>query len=83
MSPASLSPFKILGKLTGRNQNSDVLRHLLKRGSLSQYEAGNLYRVTRLAARIYELKGHGVLIMADRRVDPTGKRYVRYHLRRK
>jgi hypothetical protein len=63
-----------------RNQNSDVLKHLIKRGNLSQYEANSLYRVTRLASRVHEIKQHGIGITAETRHDLTGKRYVRYFL---
>lgn len=59
-----------------------ILSHLEKNGSISQAEATTVYRETRLAARIHELKGYGYPIEAKWKTDNTGKRYKRYYMNR-
>ena len=46
-------------------QNSRVLEHLRDHGSISQKQANELYGVTRLGARIYDLKELGYKITRE------------------
>lgn len=84
--PVSINTFNIrrashiLGTLSPTNQCKAVLNHIIMKGSLSQLEADELYRVKRLTSRITELKQLGVAIIAEMRVDNTGKRYARYFI---
>lgn len=70
----------ILSALSKTNQMYPVLNHIIMKGSISQLEADELYRVKRLTSRITELKGLGVSIVAEMRRDNTGKRYARYFI---
>ena len=44
-------------------QNAIILQHIKREGSISALEAIHLYGVTRLAARILELRDSGVTIV--------------------
>ena len=46
-------------------QNEMILKHLKGKGSITTLEAFNLYGVTRLSARIYDLRKHGYCIRND------------------
>jgi hypothetical protein len=70
----------ILSTLSPTNQLKVVLNHIIMKGSISQLEADELYRVKRLTSRITELKGLGVAVVAEMRRDNTGKRYARYFI---
>jgi len=61
-------------------QCATVLRHLKEYGSISPAEAKEVYGVSRLAARILDLREDGVAIEATLKTDPAGKRYARYRL---
>ncbi len=70
----------ILARLSPTNQMKLVLNHIIMKGSISQLEADELYRVKRLTSRITELKQLGVALIAEMRQDNTGKRYARYFI---
>ena len=57
-----------------------ILDHLSRHGSISAVEAAAVYRVRHLPRRILDLKEAGHGIRTEQRKDPTGQRYVRYHL---
>lgn len=57
-----------------------VLAHLTKHKSLTQAEAGTVYRIRALPRRIADLKEAGYKIRSEHRQDATGQRYVRYFL---
>lgn len=67
-----------------RTQNDDILRHLKTRKGITSFDAINKYGVTRLSARIFELRDRGYnIINIDREViDRRGKkiRFVEYRL---
>lgn len=67
-------------------QKQQVLKHLQSVDKLTQdtrglthYEAQALYRVTRLSARIGELRDDGHKITSIVKKDLTGKKYVKYY----
>jgi hypothetical protein len=62
------------------SQKMIVLNHLRNERSLCAMDAIMLYRIHRLAGRIYDLKKMGHVIRADMETDPTGKRRFRYTL---
>ena len=73
-------------ELTGHtiSQNKLILDHLMKHGSISQYEAANMYDCWRLGARISDLRAKGILIKTEM-VHKTNKyghkiKYGRYSL---
>jgi hypothetical protein len=57
-----------------------VLAHLTKHKSLTQAEAGTVYRIRALPRRIADLKEAGYKIRSEHKQDATGQRYVRYFL---
>ena len=62
-------------------QTQTILRHLKSLGSISPQEAFRDYQITRLAARILDLKKAGYRIETEMREHPlTGTRYARYTL---
>lgn len=61
-------------------QARQVLNHLEKRGSISPMEAIITYGITRLAARIFELREIGITVLTNLKRDENGKPYARYTL---
>lgn len=57
-----------------------VLQHLFVKGSISQVEAEAVYKIRRLASRIFELKQDGWRIKRELKQDLAGQRYARYSL---
>lgn len=49
-----------------KNQTARVLDHMQRRGSITQAEANAAYGITRLSARIWELRHEGYRIMSSR-----------------
>jgi hypothetical protein len=66
-------------------QNSMILEHLRKHRCISQWEATKLYGITRLAARISNLRdaGYNIATVMTEGVSRFGKktRYATYVLR--
>lgn len=57
-----------------------IYRHLVARGSISAMEAQTIYRCRSLSRRICDLvQGGHLQVRKERRTDPTGQRYTRYH----
>ena len=48
--------------LENKNKHELVLQHLQKKGSITSWEAINLYRATRLSSIIYRLRDRGLNI---------------------
>lgn len=62
-------------------QNTLILNHLLRTGSITQREAMIDYSIQSLTKRISELRSRGYKIKSEKRQHPTtGQRYVRYVL---
>lgn len=62
-------------------QNSIILSHLSRTGSITQREALLDYSVQSLTKRISELRSMGYKIKSEKKNHPTtGQRYVRYVL---
>lgn len=64
-------------------QARKVLAHLKKRGSITPMEAIITYGITRLAARIHELRGAGYEIATQMKRDEAQKPYAHYLITRK
>jgi hypothetical protein len=62
-----------------KSQNDLILRHLQKHGSISSWEAIQTYGITRLSARIFDLKdlGHGILTIMEYK---NGTKFAKYIL---
>lgn len=75
-----MNAHQILATLKPSSQLHKILAHILRRGSITQVEAHELYRVYRLASRINDLKNLGVVFVKNKKVDLTGTRYVEYAL---
>lgn len=69
---------KTLSRVTQRDR---VLAHLRRRKSISQVEATAVHKITRLAARIEELRNAGFIIETVMKRDDAGAQYARYYLR--
>lgn len=67
-------------------QKDRILRHLEDQGSITQWEAIRDYGITRLGARIWDLKhdGHNIVAERETSVNRYGDKtaYTRYSLRR-
>lgn len=62
-----------------KSQNQQLLAHFAKRKSITSWEAIDLYRITRLAARISDLRSAGHVIVSVNQTDPvTGKHWAKY-----
>ena len=62
-------------------QAETILRHIKSLGSISPQQSYRDYQITRLAARILDLKKAGYRIETEMREHPlTGTRYARYTL---
>jgi hypothetical protein len=46
--------------------------------SISNYEARDMYRINSLSRRINDLEERGMSINRQRKIDQTGRQYVRY-----
>jgi hypothetical protein len=60
------------------SQCADIRKHLEDGYSLTQLEATQRFRCTRLAARILDLKRQGMRIHTETVFDESGKNYARY-----
>lgn len=62
-------------------QNEMLLHHMRVHGSVTTMEAFSKYGVTRLSARIWELRkaGHTIVRMMEK--NDNGKTYARFFLR--
>lgn len=62
-------------------QNSKILKHLRKAGSLTVREAMVEYSIQSLTKRIAELRDEGYAIISNVKTHPmTGQKYTRYTL---
>lgn len=61
------------------SQNAILLNHFKTAKSISNVEAQAVYRIRSLSRRVNDLEAQGHVIARERKVDPTGQRYVRYH----
>ena len=58
-----------------------ILQRLESGKSISSLNAFELYKVTRLASIIFNLREiHGYVIVITHKTSPTGIRYAEYHL---
>lgn len=63
------------------NQESLILKHIRKNGSISQREAIMDYSIQSLTARIHKLRQLGYKIKTVQKTHPvTGQKYARYVL---
>lgn len=57
-----------------------VAHHLIRKKSITSWDAIQLYRATRLADIVFKLKCQGWDISSTLRFDPDGTRYAVYRL---
>lgn len=61
------------------SQNKIILGHLQRHGSITSMDAFKKYEITRISARIYDLREKGYNIQLLWETNPnTGTRYGRY-----
>lgn len=62
-------------------QDLTILNHLIKHHNITSWEAIQRYHITRLSAKIYNLRAIGYDIKSIyERNEETGANYVRYYL---
>lgn len=59
-------------------QTEIVLKHLLRKGSITSWEAIEKYKITRTAARINELRNLGHDIKSMPMTSKKNKKFVKY-----
>lgn len=62
------------------SQTDLVLAWLRAYGTISTLEAFEYLKITRLSARIFDLKRLGFVFNEDRKTSKEGKRYVEYSI---
>lgn len=62
-------------------QTDRIRAHLKAHGTITPMEALMVYKITRLAARIHELRADGLPIVSRIKKDAMGARYTEYRLR--
>lgn len=63
------------------SQDATILKHLREYHSITSWDAIRLYHITRLSAKIFNLRGLGFDIKSIyERNEETGANYVRYYL---
>ena len=62
-------------------QNEMLLHHMRKHGSITTMEAFSLYGVTRISARVWEMRHAGHNVDKVMETNDNGKTYARYFLR--
>lgn len=65
---------------TMETQQSLVLAHLLRHGSIDPMEAFRLYGCTRLGGHVFFLRRKGWRIRTERRKAKSGGMYAVYHM---
>lgn len=70
--------------ITLKSQNQEILEHLQNNRGISAFEAYTLYGITRISARIYDLRqrGHNIINCDRETVDRRGKKttFTEYRL---
>lgn len=73
-----------MAKRKPRSQNDDILRHLKTHKGITSFTAFERYGVTRISARIFDLRerGYNIINVDKEAVDRRGKktRFVEYRL---
>ena len=62
-----------------KTQENQILNHLKKHKFITSWEAIQEYRITRLSARIYELREKGYQIVT-KNITENGKTFAEYSL---
>jgi len=62
-----------------QTQENQILNHLIKHKFITSWEAIQEYRITRLSARIYELREKGYQIIT-KNITENGKTFAEYSL---
>ena len=62
-----------------KTQENQILNHLKKHKFITSWEAIQEYRITRLSARIYELREKGYQILT-KNITENGKTFAEYSL---
>lgn len=64
-------------------QNEKILQYMMEVGGISSIDAFKKFAITRLSARIKDLRDKGYQIDSVWEKSKKGARYVRYYLRKK
>ena len=62
-------------------QNEMLLHHMREHGSITTMEAFSLYGVTRISARVWEMRHAGHNVDKVMETNDNGKTYARYFLK--
>jgi hypothetical protein len=74
------TPPKSTRKVKRLSQDRIILNHLLKYGSITSWEAIQVYRITRLAHQIYVLRKGGLFIKSIPMESSNNQQFVKYVL---
>lgn len=70
--------------MSKESQNAKVLNYIRAHGSITSMEAFTELSITRLSARVWDLRrdGHNIISDAEEHVNKAGEKswYARYHL---
>jgi hypothetical protein len=66
--------------MIARTQTALIFDHLVRKGSITPYEARDLYRVNSFHRRMADLRDQGIRLAKTRKIDNTGRAYVEYRL---
>lgn len=62
------------------SQNQQILKHLIKYGEISTWTAFKKYNITRLSARIWDLRNLYEMSIGDKTVTRKKKRFTVYYI---
>lgn len=81
VAPSNQEHYKrYLRKLSSGTQNHRVLKYIMEHGSITTYEAFEKLRITRLPARISDIKAIGCPIYKETIVKKDGTHYSKYFM---
>ena len=61
-------------------QAQQVLKYLIEMGHISQLYASSEFGIARLAARVHDLRQHGIPVRTRMKKSFSGKRYAQYYI---
>lgn len=67
-------------RMNSMTQNEMILKHLEEYGKITTFEAFKYYGITRLAARIFDLRQLGYKFVVSKHRSGKGKPYAVYEL---
>ena len=73
-----INQYKMLASVMNPSQTQKILKHLIRYGRITTFQAFEKYGCTRCAARIADLRAHGVVIDTDMVYKKTKEGPIHY-----